>query len=87
MIFTPELFPELRRRFETFLTRPGGVENAEFQLPEFVQYLVREKRARVEALQGTGRWCRITFPEDEERAAAMISRLTARGQYPRVLWT
>lgn len=84
--FTPELFPELRRSFEAFLARMGDIEDAEFQLPDVIRHLVREDRARVEVLRGAGRWCGITFREDEERVAGIISTLIEQGRYPRELW-
>ncbi len=84
--FTRELFAELRRQFEAFLAISGGDEEAEFLLPDVVQYLVREEHARVEVLRGGGRWCGITFREDEARVANILSELVEQGRYPKELW-
>ncbi len=85
--FTPGLFLELRRRFEEFVE--AGEENlaeAELLLPDVVQSLVRQDRARVEVFTGSGPWCGLTYPEDERRARSTIARLVAEGRYPRRLW-
>ena len=84
--FTRDLFPELERRFRDFLARSANVADAEFLLPGVVQSLLRENRARVEVLRGSGEWCGITFRDDRERVAAILSTLTAQGRYPRGLW-
>ncbi len=82
--FGPELFAELRRRFEHFLA--GAGERAEFLLPDVAQAMIRDRRFQVEVLRGSGPWCGITFRQDQERAASVIASLVARGEYPRDLW-
>lgn len=84
--FTPKVFPALRARFEEFLSRSGPDVDAEFYLPDAIQVLVDENRAQVEILSGSGRWGGITYREDEERVATMISELVAQGRYPQKLW-
>ena len=85
--FTPELFVELRRRFEKFVeVGEKDLAEAELLLPHVVQSLVRQGRARVEVLTGSGPWCGLTYREDERRARSTIARLVAEGRYPRRLW-
>ena len=84
--FTPELLPELRRRFGDFLTRFGGDQDSEFLLPEVIQELVAEVSFEVEILPGKAQWCGITFPEDQERVKSFISSLVEQGRYPEKLW-
>ena len=85
--FTPELFSELRRRFERFLCCKGKTEDSEFLVPEVIQALVREGRAQVEVLAGAGQWCGITYPEDKERVARVVASLVEGGDYPERLWS
>ncbi len=84
--FTRQLFPALRCRFRSFLARAGEAGDAELLLPDAVQSLVCEQRARVEALRGSGPWCGITFPEDEARVTTLLSTLVTQGHYPKELW-
>jgi len=84
--FTPELLPELRRHFGDFLDRSGRVSDSEFLLPDVIQSLIRDGRARVEVLDRAGQWCGITFREDKLRVASIISKLVDRGEYPSKLW-
>jgi NDP-sugar pyrophosphorylase family protein len=84
--FTPDLFPELNQRFGQFLADRGDESESEFLIPEVIQALVREGRIRVEVLKQAGQWCGITFPEDKERVAKVISDLVCRGVYPPALW-
>ena len=85
--FTPELFPELGRRFERFLGCEDKTEDSEFLVPEVIQALVREGRAQVEVLGGAGQWCGITYPEDKERVARVIASMIEAGEYPERLWS
>ena len=84
--FSRDLFPELRTRFEKFLSDFGGWTDSEFLLPEVIQSLISERRIQVEVLRETGQWCGITFPEDQNRVAKIIATLVARGEYPEKLW-
>lgn len=84
--FGPALFPELRRHFEEFLARKAALPDSEFLVPEVIQSLINEGKIRVAVLPQRGQWCGITFPEDEQRVAAVIAALVERGDYPRHLW-
>ena len=85
--FTSRVFPELKTRLEEFLRRDGAARDAEFLVPDVIQDLVREGRARVKVLGPAGQWCGITYPADRERAARLVSRLVSRGDYPAGLWS
>lgn len=85
--FTPGLFAELRRRFESFLEDPEtDLEHAELRLSDVIGTLLRENRVRVEVLRGTGPWCGITFREDSQSARSIIASLVRQGHYPEDLW-
>lgn len=84
--FTPAIFPELKCRFEQFLAHHGQIDGSEFLVPEVVQNLVHAGRAQVDVFSHAGRWCGITYPEDREWVAGIISSLVANGEYPERLW-
>ncbi len=84
--FSKEIFPELRRRFRSFLERSGDLRDSEFLLPDMVRDLLGEDRARVEVLSGSDRWCGITFREDEAKVRSIIAKLIDQELYPRELW-
>jgi MobA-like NTP transferase domain len=83
---TPAIFPELRSSFREFLDREGGRSDSEFLVPDVIEALVRERRARVDVLPEAGSWCGITYPEDRRRVSERLAELTARGVYPSPLW-
>jgi hypothetical protein len=84
--FTPALFDELSRGFAEFLDREGDAAGTEFLLPEVVQTMIREGRARVRVLRHGSRWCGITYPEDRAAAEKTIADLVSQGVYPARLW-
>ena len=85
--FTPAIFPELRVRFREFLDGLEGADDGvEFLLPDVVQEMIDQGRARVRVLRHDGRWCGITFPEDRDRVRSFIAGLVERGAYPARLW-
>ncbi len=82
---TRDLFAELRRLFRTFLADSDQLDD-ELRLPDVAQALIRDCRFRVEVVPGSGPWCGITFRQDQQRAAAVLSELVSQGHYPRQLW-
>jgi len=86
--FTPEIFPELRLRFQRFLDDHGIAADSrqEFLIPDVVQGMIADKSARVRVLRHKGRWCGITFPEDRLPARALVAELVEQGEYPFRLW-
>lgn len=84
--FIPEVFDELRRRFQDFLARQGQESDSEFLVPDVIQSLVSEGRMQVEVLPHAGRCYGITYPEDRRQVAEHIATMTSRGEYPTGLW-
>ena len=83
----PRIFAELRRQFERFVRTRGEDPSSEFYLPEAIQSLNLEDRARVEVLRCGRDWCGMTNPEDRARTASAIETMTVAGRYPRNLWS
>jgi MobA-like NTP transferase domain len=85
--FAPDVLPAFALSFRRFLDAHGGSANAELFIPEVVQRLVDTGEVRVRVLPGGGPWAGLTHPEDRAHLAAVLAERTARGEYPRELWT
>jgi len=86
--FTPEIFPELRQRFLSFLheDQTAADTRREFLIPDVVQGMIADQRAQVRVLRHKGQWSGITFPEDRSQSIEFIADLVDRGEYPIRLW-
>lgn len=86
--FSSHVHDELRSRFRRFLETAcaAGDHSSEFLIPDAVQGMIVDGRARVRVLGHDGQWCGITFPEDRERVRAFIAGQVAAGEYPSSLW-
>ena len=84
--FRPPLFEELERGLREFLSAHIEEPKSEFVLPDFVQELIVEHRARVRVLRGAGPWTGVTHPADKPHVAAVLRELVERGEYPRPVW-
>ena len=84
--FDQPLFDELDTGFRRFLAAHIAEPKSELVLPNFVQELVGDGRARVRVLRGTGPWAGVTHPEDKPSVAAVLRDLVERGEYPTPLW-
>lgn len=85
--FTPGFFGELEQRFPDFLRRnEGNILKAEFFLPDVVNDLLKEDKARVKVLPVNERWFGVTYQEDRPLVQDAIRRLIQQGRYPEHLW-
>lgn len=86
-------FPQAMARylgelFPTFLDRAlkENVEKAEFFLPQAVDTLLTQGRARVKVYQTRERWYGVTYKQDRPLVEQALKTLTAEGAYPETLW-
>ena len=84
--FTPELFAPLRADFDRFLRASGTELKSECYLPNSVNTLVKEGRARVRVLSSPDAWFGVTYREDRESVVERIAELVKAGAYPEQLW-
>lgn len=85
--FTPGFFGELEQRFPNFLRRnEGNILKAEFFLPDVVNELLEEDKARVKVLPVNERWFGVTYQEDRPLVQDAIRKLIQQGRYPERLW-
>lgn len=84
--FTPQVFGQLYEHFQRFLKRHGGDAKAECYIPNAVNALIQEGKARVKVLRSGDPWFGVTYREDHPRVVQSITRLVDVGTYPRKLW-
>lgn len=71
--FTPDVLDCLARQFEDFLREDLQNLTAEFVLPEVIDVLLREKKARVCVLPTEEQWYGMTFGEDLPKMQAVFA--------------
>ena len=85
--FTPSIFGELEVRFNAFFSdNSSNLLKAEYFLPEVVDRLISEKKARVKVLPSKDRWYGVTYQEDKPLVKKAISNFIEQGVYPEKLW-
>lgn len=84
--FRPSIFASLGEAFAGFLARSGADSAAEFLIPDFVNGLLREGRARVRLLPSASRWFGMTYREELPLVVRRIRELVQAGEYPDPLW-
>lgn len=84
--FTPALFGHLGRLFGEFLQRNNGDLEGEFFLPDAINRLIEEGRARVKVLPTASAWFGVTYRADRPVVIERIRGLVRAGAYPERLW-
>jgi len=85
--FTPRFFVELDLGFRAFLDQgTPRLDEVEYRLPEVVDRLLAQRRAKVRVLPTSVQWVGITYREDITGVREHIQALVDRGKYPRRLW-
>lgn len=77
---------ELEDEFRRFLSKTSDIEREEFGLPDALNNLVLERRARVRVYVTESQFVGLTYPADRVEVAALLERRTRQGKYPRRLW-
>jgi UTP-glucose-1-phosphate uridylyltransferase len=85
--FTPQIFPQLRSLFRSFLEGNSTDLKAECYLPKAVNQLIAEGHARVKVLHSSSAWFGITYREDRPHVAEKIGRFVTAKLYPERLWS
>jgi hypothetical protein len=84
--FKPSVFGALGEAFAGFLARSGGEVTTEFLIPDFVNGLLREGRARLRVLRSASRWFGMTYREEHPLVVQRIRERVRAGEYPDPLW-
>ena len=85
--FVPAFFDETGKMFDDFLSRRINEEKSEFYIPEAIQQLMDEGKARVKVMASQDHWFGVTYQEDKPFVQDSITRLIASGSYPLNLWS
>ena len=84
---TPDIFPELEKRFVTFLGSIEGNEmKAEYLIPTIIGDMVDEKLADVHVLPTSDKWFGVTYKEDKALVVSSFAGLVEQGVYKKNLW-
>jgi NDP-sugar pyrophosphorylase family protein len=85
--FTPQFFVELDMGFQAFLEQGRHhLIEAEYRLPDVVDRLLAQRRAKVRVLPTSVQWFGVTYREDLAGVSEHIQALVDRGEYPARLW-
>ena len=84
---TPDIFPELEKRFVTFLGNIEGNElKAEYLIPTIIGDMVEEGIASVHVLETADKWFGVTYKEDKAQVVESFAGLVSQGVYKNRLW-
>ena len=84
---TPDIFPELEKRFVTFLGNIEGNElKAEYLIPTIIGDMVEEGLASVHVLKTADKWFGVTYKEDKPLVVESFAKLVSQGVYKKKLW-
>mgnify|MGYP000867073526 CR=1 FL=1 len=84
---TPDIFPELEKRFVTFLGSIEGNEmKAEYLIPTIIGDMVEEGLADVHVLPTSDKWFGVTYKEDKALVVSSFGELVEQGVYKKKLW-
>lgn len=85
-MFTPALFPLLRKDFQWFVSRHGHDKRAEFTLSDCLGRYIEAGDISIECLPHDDQWFGITYREDRAHALSVVDALHRDGTYPTPLW-
>lgn len=84
---TPEFMNVLETGFVDFLSeiQPGDIKK-EYLLPEMVDRLIKDGKAKVDVLDTKDTWFGVTYQEDKASVMAAFEKLVKDGVYPENLY-
>ncbi len=85
-LLTPSIFPFLNAEIRAFAAQQETGSTAEFLLPDIIGKLIRNGEVAVDCLPHDDTWFGMTYPEDRESAASVITGMHADRSYPSPLW-
>jgi len=84
--FPLSVFDGLQQYFDDFLASSAGKPKAECYLPTAADWLIKNGRLKIRALEADSPWFGVTYREDREAALKRLAEYTAAGVYPQALW-
>ncbi len=84
---TPAFMDVLEKGFVEFLQNLDAADiKKEYLLPEMIDRLIKERKAKVDVLDTKDTWFGVTYQEDKEVVIAAFDRLAKEGVYPETLY-
>ncbi|HJD26251.1 MAG TPA: nucleotidyltransferase, partial [Candidatus Blautia intestinipullorum] len=84
---TPEFMNILEKGFVEFLQGLSAEDiKKEYLLPEIIDCLIKENKAKVDVLETKDTWFGVTYQEDKASVAAAFEKLVKEGVYPENLY-
>lgn len=84
---TPAFMDVLEKGFVEFLQNLDAADiKKEYLLPEMIDRLIKEGKAKVDVLDTKDTWSGVTYQEDKEVVIAAFDRLAKEGVYPETLY-
>ena len=84
---TPAFMDVLEKGFVEFLQGLDAADiKKEYLLPEMIDRLIKEGKAKVDVLDTKDTWFGVTYQEDKEVVIAAFDRLAKEGVYPETLY-
>ena len=84
---TPAFMDVLEKGFVEFLQNLDAADiKKEYLLPEMIDRLIKEGKAKVDVLDTKDTWFGVTYQEDKEVVIAAFDRLAKEGVYPETLY-
>lgn len=80
--FPASFFPLLEAKFAEFLKSKGGELRSECYVPQVLDELIQDGKARVQVLASNASWFGVTYQEDKPLVTAGIRKLIESGLYP-----
>ncbi len=80
--FTPKLFPILEQQFNQFLKNNSDNMNAEFFIPDPLDYAIKNDLINVRILKTNEKWLGVTYKADKKTVEKGIHQHIKHGRYP-----
>jgi len=84
--FTPKIFGEIKKSFDSFLRKNSEDLKKEFYIPTAVDEIIKNNIDKVKVLETSASWVGLTFKEDKNIVSEKIQNWIEEGKYPRKLW-
>lgn len=85
--FSPSIFTHVEEYFRTFLKKYSQNPKVEYQIPQMINDLLKDKKVQIASRPTEAEWFGVTYQEDKAQVQQKISDLVKKGEYPSNLFT
>lgn len=84
---TPIIYNEIENQMiDYFETNKNDLSTCEFLIPDVLDKMIKNDRAKIKVIPTTSKWYGVTYREDLDSIKEAINELIERGEYPKELW-